>query len=261
MGGYRFVRQIGAGGFGLVYEAEHIALGRRVAIKELLPAKAVEEHTIERFIQEARTAASLDHPNIVKVIDLIPKGGKYYLVMEYLSGGSLRHRLEKGALDPEGVVQLGLDICHALEAVHDKGVIHRDIKPENILFQVGNNVAKLSDFGIAHVPKDVLGLNHSLTITGFQPGTIVYMSPEQIRGDKIDVPSDLYGLGVVLYEALTGNFYLDFRQCDTQYQVGRVILEQPPEPITEEYRQRWPQLVKVIDKALHKDPSTTIPIS
>ena len=255
LGGYRFVRRIGTGGFGIVYEAEHIATGRHVAIKELLPAKAVDSHVVNRFLQEARTAGSLNHPNIVSVLDLIPKEGKFYLVMEYLPGGSLREQLVRGPISPRDVILTAHDICRALHTVHGQRIIHRDIKPENILFDEQGR-AKLSDFGIAHVPKEVMGLSHSLTATGFQPGTIAYMSPEQVSGDNaLDGCSDLYTLAVVMYEGLTGEFYLDFHQCQTLYQIQRAIIEQPARPIDDKYKRMAPLLVQVILKALDKEPA------
>lgn len=254
LGGYQFIRRLGAGGFGVVYEAEHVALGRRVAVKDLQPGKDVDGQVVKRFLQEARAAGSLDHPNIVKVLDLIPKAGRFYLVMEYLPGGSLRERLKQETLLPGDVILVGHDICRALDVVHRKGIVHRDIKPENVLFDEEGR-AKLSDFGIAHVPKEVLGLSHSLTVTGFQPGTIAYMSPEQITGDKaLDGCSDLYTLAVVMYEALTGKFYLDFHQCQTLYQVQRAIIERPARPIDDTHQHTAPLLIKTILKALNKEP-------
>ena len=255
LGGYQFIRRIGAGGFGVVYQAEQIALKRRVAIKELLPAKSIDKQVVERFRQEARIAGSLDHPNIVSVFDLIPKGGRLYLVMEYITGGSLREKLDRGPLPPQDVIQIGYQVCQALESVHENGIIHRDIKPENILFDQDGK-PRLSDFGIAHVPKDVLGLTHSLTVAGVQPGTIAYMSPEQITGEKVlDGRSDLYTLAVVLYESLTGEFYLDFGQCQTLYQVQKAIVEQLPRPIDSHFSKEYPSLVQAIQKALSKEPN------
>ncbi|MGE5531348.1 MAG: helicase C-terminal domain-containing protein, partial [Bacteroidota bacterium] len=134
LSGYRLVRRLGKGGFGVVYEAEHVALKRPVAIKELLTERLGDERALQRFLQEARIAAGFDHPTIVKVYDLVPANGRYYLVMEYLAGGTLKDRMRAQPLPAADVICIGADMCRALALVHARGIIHRDIKPENILF-------------------------------------------------------------------------------------------------------------------------------
>ncbi|MBM2850371.1 MAG: serine/threonine protein kinase, partial [Anaerolineales bacterium] len=172
---FKIIRRLGAGGFGAVYLAQDTLLNRPVAIKELYATLAADNSAFQRFLQEARTAGSLNHPNIVTVYGLRVK-------------------------------EIAAEIAEALAAVHARGIVHRDIKPENILLAEDGH-AKVTDFGIAHVPREAGGL--SLTQTGFQPGTILYMSPEQMRGEELTGASDVYQLAVVLHEMVTGRHYFD----------------------------------------------------
>lgn len=208
---FKIVQQLGAGGFGIVYLARDTNLDRLVAIKELHGLVAVHDAVVRRFRQEATAAGGLNHPNIVTVHGLRIKGNYHYLIMEYVSGGSLRDLLKtQGRLDPGKATRIGRDVCAALAQVHAKGIVHRDIKPENILL-TEDDQAKISDFGIAHVPRSAGGV--TMTHTGFQPGTLLYMSPEQARGEKpLTVKSDVYQVGVVLFEMLCGRHYLDLDQ-------------------------------------------------
>ncbi len=204
---FRILRPLGAGGFGKVYLARDTALGRLVAIKELYPRAAAQASTFKRFVQEARTAGNLNHPNIVTVYAFRTRQPNAYLVMEYIPGGSLRDRLKReGRLPLDVAVRFAGEVCSALAAVHAKGIVHRDIKPENILLTDDGHV-KVSDFGIAHVPPDAGGA--SLTQTGFQPGTLAYMSPEQLRGEDLTPTSDVYQVAVTLYEMVMARHYLD----------------------------------------------------
>jgi serine/threonine protein kinase len=211
---YRIVRQLGQGGFGAVYLAHDTLLDRPVAIKELTITKQTDEGAFKRFMQEARTAGGLNHPNIVTIYALKVEGPNVYPVMEYVGGGSLRSLLEKqGKLDIEQAVRIAIDVCEGLAAVHAKGIVHRDIKPENILLTEDGR-AKVSDFGIAHVPRGEGGT--SLTQAGFQPGTLVYMSPEQVLGKPVDARSDVYQVGELLYEMLAGRHYIDLAEIERQ---------------------------------------------
>ncbi len=211
---YRIVRILGQGAFGIVYLAHDTLLDRPVAIKELTVTAQTDEVAFNRFIQEARAAGGLNHPHIVTVYALKVVEANVYLVMEYLVGGSLRALLEKrGPLPVEEAVHIAADVCEGLAAAHAKGIVHRDVKPENILLAEDGR-AKMGDFGIAHVPRGAGGTR--LTQVGFQPGTLLYMSPEQVHGQRVDVRSDVYGMGVVLYEMLTGRHYVDVEALGQQ---------------------------------------------
>jgi len=210
---YRIARVLGQGGFGTVYLAHDTLLDRLVAIKGLVVTRQTDEQAFKRFLQEARTAGGLNHPNVVTVHALKVDGPNVYLVMEYV-GGSLRGMLDKqGKLDIEQAVKIAIDVCKGLAAVHAKGIIHRDIKPENILLTEDVH-AKVSDFGVAHVPRAAGGT--SLTQAGFQPGTLVYMSPEQVLGRPVDARSDVYQVGELLYEMLAGKHYIDLAEIERQ---------------------------------------------
>ncbi len=191
---------VGSGGMAYVYLAHDEVLGRDVALKMLKARYAENEELVERFRREARSAASLSHPHIVPVFDWGETGdGTYYIAMEYLSGGTLKDRItSEGAPPPRTVVEVALQIAEALEAAHERGVIHRDIKPRNILITDSGHV-KVADFGIARAAE-------ATTISGLGDilGSVKYMSPEQAAGERAGAASDLYSLGVVLYEMLTG---------------------------------------------------------
>ncbi len=209
---FQIIRRLGQGAFGVVYLAHDSHLDRPAAIKELTITTQTDELAFKRFIQEARAAGSLNHPHIVTVYSLKVVKNEVYLVMEYLAGGSLRDRLERqGPLPIEEASRIAADVADGLAIAHAKGIVHRDIKPENILL-TENGRAKVSDFGIAHVPRGAGGT--ALTQSGFQPGTMVYMSPEQIRGKPVDGRSDVYQLGAVLYEMLTGRHYVDMEALE-----------------------------------------------
>jgi len=211
---YRIVRILGRGAFGTVYLAHDTFLDRPVAIKELTITAQTDEVAFNRFIQEARATGNLNHPHIVTAYALKVVEPEVYLVMEYLSKGSLRTLLEKrGLLPVEEAVRIAADVCEGLAAAHARGIIHRDVKPENVLLTEDGR-AKISDFGIARVPQAMGG--YTMTKTGFQPGTLPYMSPEQVRGQRVDERSDVYGMGVVLYEMLTGRHYVDVEALGQQ---------------------------------------------
>ncbi|HVI02930.1 MAG TPA: serine/threonine-protein kinase [Enhygromyxa sp.] len=203
---YRVDERIGAGGMGLVYRATHVLIGRKLAIKLLRRRYASQREVAERFVQEARVASSVKHPNVVDIIDYgtTPLGSPYY-VMEFLAGHSLaREIVQHGPLEPRRALGIAVQIAHGLAAAHQAGIIHRDLKPDNV-FVVPADVGapeqvKILDFGIARVA----GRKTRLTAAGVVVGTPEYMSPEQARGDELDARSDIYALGVVLFELLTG---------------------------------------------------------
>ena len=204
---YKVLRQLGSGGMGVVYEAEDIRLGRRVALK-FLPEKLVcDERALRRFEREARAASSLNHPNICTIYEVEEHDHQPVIVMELLEGMSLKQRIQEGPISTDELLDFGIQTSDALAAAHAKGIIHRDIKPGN-MFIVGHRRMKILDFGLAkvcgpHVAEDQ-SEEEALTLDGVIPGTTSYMSPEQVRGEEIDARSDLFSLGVVLYEMATG---------------------------------------------------------
>jgi TolB-like protein len=215
---YRIVKKLGGGGMGLVYEGEDIRLGRRVALKFIPENVSGNGGALERFTLEARATSSLNHPNICTIYDIASHNGMPFIVMELLQGHSLKDRLERGPLDALEVLDIGIQIADALEAAHAQGIVHRDVKPGNI-FLTPRGQAKILDFGLAKLaPEHQLvaagdseggrGPRHrpaeAITEMNVIPGTTVYMSPEQARNEPLDARTDLFSLGVVLYEAATG---------------------------------------------------------
>jgi len=202
---YRIVRPLGAGGMAEVYLAHDNVLQRDVALKVMSGRYAGDEEFVERFKREAQSAAVLSHPNIVSIYDRgESEGGTYYIAMEYLCGGTLKDRiLKRGALPPRTAAAVALQIAEALQAAHEAGVVHRDIKPHNVLVTEAGNV-KVGDFGIARAAS-----SSTMTRTGSILGTAHYISPEQAMGEPVGPQSDVYSLGVVLYEMLTGTLPYD----------------------------------------------------
>ncbi|MDQ5911745.1 MAG: Non-specific serine/threonine protein kinase [Pseudomonadota bacterium] len=196
--GYRMERLISGGAMGQVYLAIQETLERPVAIKIINPGLNTDTEFRQRFLKEGKIIAQLRHPHIVTIHDIGEYESQYYMVMEYIEGGTLKHRMEKG-LSAEPAVGILRQLASALGHAHRQGFIHRDVKPANILFRDDDN-AVLTDFGIAKACED----NAPLTATGFAIGTVVYMSPEQAQGTGLDGRSDLYSLGLVFFEMLTG---------------------------------------------------------
>lgn len=245
LGHYRIIREI-ARSNDVVYEALDTRINRRVAIKELMmPAGATESvrlDRIARFQREARAAGSLTHPNIVTIFEAEEENGRYFIVMEYLDGENLRQRLDReGAIPPEEACQITLQILDALIEAHSKGVIHRDIKPENIHL-LPNGIVKLTDFGIARMKHEP-----NITMDGQIFGTPSYMSPEQVQGGAIDERTDLFSLGIVLYEMVAG--FKPF-QGDSVVAIAYNITNSEP-PVAPNIP---PALDWVIRKALRKAP-------
>src|SRR4051812_27593210 len=207
---YKIVGSLGAGGMGVVYAGEDIRLHRPVALKFVPEDMARDRVAVERLNSEARTASSLNHPNICTIYDIGEYEGQPFIVMELLKGHSLRERLETAPLKVRDVLEMGIQVADALDAAHQRSVIHRDIKPAN-LFVVERGQVKVLDFGLAKLVSrrsDIevtAGVTRDRTADGVTLGTVSYMSPEQVTGDELDGRSDLFSLGVVLYEALTGH--------------------------------------------------------
>ncbi len=243
---YEILREIGRGGMATVYLARDPNFQREVAVK-VLPREALHDSTLyQRFQREARTIASLEHPAIVPVYDFGEEDGQPFLVMRYLSGGSLSTRIKAGPLPVTEAAKVLLRIGDALDAAHAKGIVHRDLKPANILFdQYGN--AYLSDFGIAQLSEATSPLTGSAIL-----GTPAYMSPEQIRGDgKVDGRADIYALGIVLFEMLTGKTPF---KADTPAQMMMMHLANPTPRLPEEKSDLPDTINGVLIRAMAKDP-------
>ncbi len=196
---YELVRHVARGGMAQVYLAKDLLLDRPVALKVLFPELSVDRSFVERFRREAQAAANLSHPNIVSVYDWGEGEHTYFIVMEYVNGRTLAQLLRQGPLDAEQAASLGAEVAAALSFAHAHGVIHRDVKPANVLIDKSGQV-KVTDFGIARAA----GAKEGLTQTGTVMGTATYFSPEQAQGYPVDARSDVYSLGVVMYEMVTG---------------------------------------------------------
>jgi tetratricopeptide (TPR) repeat protein/predicted Ser/Thr protein kinase len=255
---YRIVEKLGGGGMGIVYKAHDGRLDRAVALKFLPEGPTQEPQALERFRREARAASALNHPGICTIYDIGEQDGRAFIAMEFLDGETLRNHIRGKALPLEEILKLGMQIAEALDAAHAEGIIHRDIKPANI-FVTKRGQAKVLDFGLAKlVPKGVVGAGldsggeggEFTSIVGIISGTPAYMSPEQIRGDNLDPRTDIFSLGLLLYEMATG------RQSFSGGTGGVIIeavLTRSPVPARSINPNIPPRLEEIINKALHKD--------
>jgi serine/threonine-protein kinase len=253
-GKYRIVRKLGEGGMGAVYAGVQEPLGRKVAVKVLLPVLARDATLVGRFQREAELAASLGHPNIVQVTDFGVDEGSAFLVMDLLDGESLGSLLERETtLAPSRVRFVAAQVLSALEAAHARGVVHRDLKPDNVYLTSVSGVAdlvKLLDFGIARLTEG--DGDQKMTATGQVLGTPAYMSPEQARGKPVDARSDLYALGVVMYEALSGRMPVN---GSNYHELMFAIVGEMPTPLAQLVPDLDPALVAVVERAMAKDPN------
>jgi len=253
---YRILSKLGGGGMGVVYEAEDLRLGRHVALKFIPEHLAKNPLSLERFTREARAASQLNHPHICTIHDIEDNQGHPFIVMEKLEGESLKQRIHGKALDLDDLLDIAVQVADALAASHDKGIVHRDIKPANI-FLMPNGQVKILDFGLAKLAKDGSvgtttdsSLEESLTQVGVIPGTAVYMSPEQARSEALDVRSDIFSFGVVLFEMATGK--KPFTGTNVVMTLHAVINSKPASPRSINPAVP-PELEAIIGKAMEKD--------
>jgi len=225
VGHYRVVRVLGEGGMGVVYLADDTRLGRQVALKALPPRFTADPARRARLQREARAAAALTHPAIATVYALEEFDGQVYIAGEYVPGETLRDEIRRGPLEPSRVIDTALGLARALAAAHDRGIVHRDLKPENVIRTPGGDV-KILDFGLARM-RETGPSDDAETGTGLAIGTPAYMSPEQIRGDAVDFRSDLFSLGVVLYELATGAH--PFPGSNAASTIARILETEPPQ--------------------------------
>ena len=252
---YRILTEIGAGGMGVVYEGEDLRLGRHVALKFLPEKSVLDDEALARFLREARAASSLNHPNICTIYEVEEHAGRPVLIMELLEGETLKEAIRRGPMPLDQLYSTVRQLTDGLGAAHSNGIIHRDIKPGNI-FLTKRGLVKILDFGLAKLTPDHLvpaeDFEDPLTRAGALPGTTPYMSPEQVRGEKLDARSDLFSLGVVLFEASTGKKPFAGKNA---VMIMDAIRNSRPSPASRVNPSLPLEIDSIIDRALEKDPT------
>ena len=244
---YKVLEHLGRGGMGVVYMAQDLTLDRKVALKFLPPELTQDPDARERFFQEAKAASALDHNNICVIHEIGETSeGQFFIVMAYYKGWTLKERIEQGPAKTEEAVDIALQVAEGLEKAHEQGIVHRDIKPANVML-TERGIAKILDFGLAK-----LAGTSKLTKTRSTMGTVAYMSPEQARGDPVDSRADIWSLGVLLYETVTGR--LPFSGDYEQALIYR-ILNEAPEPLPPSTGPRTEELQRILRRCLEKDPT------
>src|SRR6266853_1009664 len=255
---YRVLRQLGSGGMGVVYEAEDISLGRKVALKFLPPDLGRSPGALERFRREARAASALNHPHICTIHAIEQHEGVFFIVMELLEGQTLKYYVGKRPFNTTWLLDIGTQIADALDAAHAKGIVHRDIKPAN-LFVTSSGQVKVLDFGLAKLLRPLaskvsIGATGADTVTlsteaGLLVGTVGYMAPEQLEGEPVDPRTDLYALGLVMYEMATGrNPFLGQSASST---IANILKEEAP-PLEQQNSVAPRELGRILQKCLRK---------
>src|SRR5262249_37370520 len=257
---YRVINKLGAGGMGEVWLAEDTRLGRKVALKMLPEQFTRDEDRVRRFVQEAKAASALNHPNIITIHEIAQTDSRHYIATEFIEGDTLRQKLSHGPLPVDETLEVASQVAGALAAAHKAGVIHRDIKPENVMVR-SDGIVKVLDFGLAKLTEqryeapDVVDESAPTiakvnTNPGTVMGTVGYMAPEQVRGKEVDVRTDVFSLGVILYEMVTGRApFLG----ETPSGVIAALLEREPAPISRLAPDTPAELRHIINKALRKD--------
>jgi two-component system, LytTR family, response regulator len=248
---YQVVSRLGQGGMGAVYLADDTRLGRRVALKVLPPEVGADVDRMQRFVQEARLASALTHPNVAYIHEIGQDGDLWFLAMEYVDGSPISARIQEGPIKVSEILEIGIQVADALDDAHSKGIVHRDIKPANLMLTPRGHV-KVLDFGLAKLEKPLQNTQDTqlLTTAGLVLGTVEYMSPEQALGREVDQRTDIFSLGVVLYEMATGR--LPFAGTNSSETMARILQAQPDAMARFNYDVPE-ELERVVRKCLEKE--------